>query len=138
MNSPLMIVSAGPSGSGKSTSFPVSELGLPWFNVDHWCAQLVGGYPMITPKVRSLGGQACEEFVADHIKMKRSFAVETTLRGQHAIEQAKQAKQSGFITVMNYVSVNSIEIAFERVRLRSLSGGHGAPLSIIREIGRCC
>ena len=129
-----MIVIAGPSGSGKSSNFPLQELGLPYFSVDDWCAQHEGSYQGISPETRRLGGQLCESFVYDCIKQRVSFAVETTLRGTHAIEQAQAAKLAGFLTHMSYISVDQLELAIERVRLRGLAGGHSAPRHVIEEI----
>jgi predicted ABC-type ATPase len=130
----VMIVIAGPSGSGKSTVFPVDSFGMPWFNVDHWCAQMSGSYQSITPELRSLGGQECERFVYQMIRERSSFAVETTLRGCHAINQAKEARDAGLFTIMNYISTETLEVAIERVRRRGLSGGHAAPPQLIAEI----
>ena len=130
----VMIVIAGPSGSGKSTVFPVDSFGLPWFNVDHWCAQMSGSYQSITPELRALGGKECERFVHHMINARSSLAVETTLRGCHAINQAREARNAGFFTIMNYISTETLEVAIERVRRRGLSGGHAAPPQLIAEI----
>jgi predicted ABC-type ATPase len=130
----VMIVIAGPSGSGKSTVFPVDSFGVPWFNVDHWCAQISGSYQNITPEVRALGAQECERFVHQMIDSHSSLAVETTLRARHAIDQARSARSAGLFTVMNYISTETLEVAIERVRRRGLSGGHAAPPQLITEI----
>ena len=45
----------------------------------------------------------CEAFVLDHIARSESFAVETTLRSQAAIEQARQARSAGFETRMIFI-----------------------------------
>ena len=126
----------GPSGSGKSTVFPVDSFGLPWFNVDHWCAQMSGSYQSITPELRALGGKECERFVHHMINARSSLAVETTLRGCHAINQAREARNAGFFTIMNYISTETLEVAIERVRRRGLSWGYAAPPQLIaREEG---
>ena len=130
----VMLVIAGPSGSGKSTVFPTESFGVECFNVDHWCAKLSGSYQSISPEIRSLGGQESERFVEKMIETQTSFAVETTLRGRHAIAQARLAKLQGMYTIMNYISTESREIAIERVRKRGLLGGHSAPPSLIVEI----
>ena len=51
MARPVMIVVAGPPGSGKTTFFSVDGFGVDCFNVDDRCAQLVGGYPHIPPRI---------------------------------------------------------------------------------------
>ena len=83
---PVMIVVAGPSGSGKSSNFPIQSMSVPYFSVDDWCAQREGSYHGISPETRRRGGELCEAFVREQIEKRESFAVETTLRGVHAIE----------------------------------------------------
>src|ERR1700691_3991377 len=81
MHAPRMIVVAGPPGSGKSSLFPVAETGLDSFNADDRAAELNGGsYRNITPPVRIQVGKELERFIAGHIRGRRSFAYETTLR----------------------------------------------------------
>ena len=53
-SAPVMHVVAGPPGSGKSSSFPVSETGLPHFNIDDRAALLNGGsYQGIPSEIRA-------------------------------------------------------------------------------------
>jgi hypothetical protein len=54
-------------------------------------------------------------FIADHIRLRESFAVETTLRSDVAIKQAKEAKDAGFRTEMYYIATENISINLERV-----------------------
>lgn len=56
-----------------------------------------------------------------------SFNQETTLSGRSIIKNIKLAKENGFYIVMNYIGVNNVEIAKERVKLRVSKGGHGIP-----------
>jgi len=56
-----------------------------------------------------------------------SFNQETTLSGRSIINNIKIARKNGFYIVMNYIGVESTEIAKERVRLRVSKGGHGIP-----------
>jgi predicted ABC-type ATPase len=76
-----MIVIAGPAGSGKSTAFPVAATGVDFFNIDDYAAVLNGGsYRDIPPEIRARANRECEAFIATHIRERKSFAVETTLR----------------------------------------------------------
>ena len=94
---PLMIVVAGPSGSGKSTYFPVADLAEAYFNVDDRCAVLnQGSSQQIPPEIRARAQQECQDFIETCTRELRSFAVETTLRTDIAIQQAKQARAAGF------------------------------------------
>lgn len=56
-----------------------------------------------------------------------SFNQETTLSGKSIIKNIKFAKENGFYIVMNYIGVESPEIAKERVKIRVSKGGHGIP-----------
>ncbi len=76
----------------------------------------------------------CERFVLDHIANRKSFAVETTLRTNAAIEQAELARKSGFATEMRFVATDSIAENIARVLQRAQAGGHGASEREIRAI----
>ena len=56
-----------------------------------------------------------------------SFNQETTLAGKSIIKNIKIAKEKGFYIVMNYIGVDNLDIAKERVKIRVSNGGHGIP-----------
>lgn len=56
-----------------------------------------------------------------------SFNQETTLSGKSIISNIKLAKEKGFYVTMNYIGVESVDIAKERVAIRVRKGGHGIP-----------
>jgi predicted ABC-type ATPase len=129
-----MYVVAGPAGSGKSNLVPLASFGVDHFNVDDAAAALHGSFVGIPAALRAQAGRACETFVGEHIALRRSFAVETTLRTTISIEQARAARGAGFVTTLVYVGTSDASINVERVRIRGLMGGHSAPPSQIREI----
>jgi predicted ABC-type ATPase len=130
-----MIVVAGPPGSGKSSLFPVAETGLDSFNADDRAAELNGGsYRNITPPVRIQVGKELERFIAGHIRGRRSFAYETTLRTDITFLQADEARANGFLTVLLYVALDDVELNISRVAVRADGGGHSAPPDEIRRI----
>lgn len=131
---PLMIVIAGPPGSGKTTYFPVTAFRIDSFNIDDRCAQILGSYRAIPRDVRSAVARECERFVLDHIGQGKSFAVETTLRTTVAIDQAKLARQQGFMTHLRFVATSASEENVKRVLQRAQSGGHAASERDIRAI----
>ncbi|QAT39877.1 zeta toxin family protein [Clostridium sp. JN-9] len=69
--------------------------------------------------------------IKSYIKEGISFNQETTLSGKSIIKNIKLAKNNGFYVVMNYVGVDSPEIAKYRVRLRVGKGGHGIQEDVI-------
>ncbi|HBJ1648116.1 ATPase [Clostridium botulinum] len=56
-----------------------------------------------------------------------SFNQETTLSGKSIISNIKFAKEKGFYVTMNYIGVESVKVAKERVAIRVREGGHGIP-----------
>ena len=132
---PRMIVIAGPSGSGKSTFFSVRDYGVAGFNVDDRCAELnQGSYRDISPEIRARAQRECQEFIEACTRDLRSFAVETTLRTDIAIQQAKRAKAAGFQLKMAFVATNNVDENILRVARRGVNGGHSAPEQRLREI----
>lgn len=94
---PRMIVVAGPPGSGKSSLYPLSSFECAYFNADDRAAEWNGGsYLAIPAKVRQVVNREFEAFVIGSIKRRVSFAMETTLRSDITLEQARLAKESGF------------------------------------------
>lgn len=128
-----MLVVAGPPGSGKSSFLSVHQTGADSFNVDDRCAELNGGsYQGIPPEIRAQANQECEAFIHEHIRDRRSFAVETTLRTDITFRQAQGAKEQGFETVMEFTATGDVEMNIRRIALRLEDGGHGAPPARIR------
>lgn len=130
-----MVVIAGPSGSGTSRHFPAASFGIASFNVDDRCAALNGGSYHATPvSVRVQAQRECERFIEECTTRRTSFAVETTLRSQIAIEQAVRAQRVGFTAKMVFVATDDVHDNIQRIVRRALDGGHSAPASRIREI----
>lgn len=65
--------------------------------------------------------------IKEYISQGISFNQETTLSGKSIIRNIKMAKDNGFQVVINYIGVDSPEIAKERVKIRVENGGHGIP-----------
>lgn len=69
-----------------------------------------------------------------HIEAGRSFAVETTLRTNAAIEQAQLGRARGFATEMIFVATDSIDENVARILQHAQGGGHGASEREVRAI----
>ena len=132
---PRMIVVAGPPGSGKSTLYPVSSFSVSHFNADDRAAELNGGsYVSISNEIRKIVNREFEAFVLGSIHNRTSFAIETTLRSDVTFEQARIAKQAGFVIEMRYIALQDFASHLERVKARADAGGHSASETTLRRI----
>lgn len=71
------------------------------------------------------------KLIKKYISEGVSFNQETTLSGKSIIKNINLAKQNGFCVVMNYIGVENVAIAKERVKIRVSKGGHGIPSEAI-------
>lgn len=67
------------------------------------------------------------KLIKEYINEGVSFNQETTLAGRSIIKNIEFAKEKGFYITMNYIGVESVDIAKERVKIRVSKGGHGIP-----------
>lgn len=132
-DAPWLWLLAGPNGAGKSTSsallFNLAGAIREVVNPDVIARQLL---PEAPEKAALQAGRLARKRISDLLKERRSFAVETTLSGQLHLQDVKRAKAEGWNTGLLYVGLRSPRLAVERVRLRSLSGGHDVPEDDIR------
>lgn len=132
---PKMIVVAGPPGSGKSTLYPLSIFGVASFNADDRAAELNGGsYIGISRDIRQVVNLEFEQFVLRSIEKRASFAIETTLRSKVTFDQARLAKQAGFVVEMRYLALRDFDMHVERVKARADAGGHSGSEPTLRRI----
>jgi len=130
-----MYIVAGAPGSGKSSLIPVSSFGVNFFNADDEAAKFNNNsYLSIPQSVRHDVNLRFASFIAEHIRLSSSFAVETTLRTNIALVQAGEAHQAGFRTSMFYIGTENISINLARVANRADAGGHSAPEAKLRSI----
>ena len=59
---------------------------------------------------------------------------ETTLRSEVTFDQARFAKQAGFIVEMRYLALRNFEMHVERVKARADAGGHSGSEPTLRWI----
>lgn len=72
-------------------------------------------------------GREAVRLIKQYINDGTSFNQETTLSGKSIIKNIMFAKENGFYISMNYIGVDSSQIAKGRVRTRVSKGGHGIP-----------
>jgi predicted ABC-type ATPase len=135
MTSPAqLIVLAGPNGAGKSTLAPHllrDALGIREFvNADTIAAGLAGYSP---EAVALEAGKIMLQRVQELLESGHSFAIETTLSGRTWLKLFRRAKEEfGYEVTINYLWIDSAELAVERVGLRTRHGAHFIPEETVR------
>ena len=138
MSIPWFWIIGGPNGAGKTTfcfEFLKSLTGTPnYVNADLIAAGLVPLAPSSRPVLaaKTMLGQ-----VSGYIRLKKSFAVETTLSGNTWAKQARKLKRAGWKIGLVYLWLETPEIALRRVEERVRKGGHSIPpLTVLRRLAR--
>ncbi len=130
-----MVIVAGPSGSGKSSRLPLAAFGVDSFNPDYRAAELKPASPRkISRQVRTNAAAAFDRWIIDHIALRKSLALETTLRSPITFAHTRVAQEYGFWTAMYFVSAGSVEESMRRIIERWYRGGHAPPERMVREI----
>ena len=120
------VIIAGVNGAGKSTLYQISDnlKNMPRVNVDEIVNTL--GDWRNTHDVFAAGKIAVNK-IFQYMNDGLTFNQETTLCGKSIINNIFKAKERGYYIELHYVSVDSVEIAKERVKRRVANGGHGIP-----------
>lgn len=125
---PQVVVLGGPNGAGKSTLAPevvATHLGIgPFVNADVIARGLSGFSPqavdiaagrLMLARLKQLAGERAD------------FAFETTLASRTFVPWIRGLVESGYEFHLYYCTLNSADLAVERVRKRFESGGHSVP-----------
>lgn len=132
---PRMVIIAGPPDSEKSVAFPVSSFGIDYFNADGRADQINNAfYQGIPLEIRAAVNDEFERFVQEHIRQRKSFAMETTLRSDITFQASPQARAEGFEIYMRYIALSNFSQNLKRVTARARAGGHSAPADQLRRI----
>jgi predicted ABC-type ATPase len=124
---------AGPNGSGKTTfysqaiSLKFIPEELPFENLD-LIARNLGGY---SEENYAHAAEIYRKNTAKHIEASADFMIESNLADSRAYDWISAIKKRGYEIVLFYISTQSLETNFERVKRRVSEGGHFVPESII-------
>jgi predicted ABC-type ATPase len=125
---PWLWLLAGPNGAGKSTCvatlYDLSPEIEEVVNPDDIARTLLPNAP---EKAALKAGRLARQRISELLKERRSFGVETTLSGQLHLQDVKRAKSDGWNVGLMYVGLDGPDLAIERVRVRTLAGGHHVP-----------
>ncbi|OGR04014.1 MAG: Zeta toxin family protein [Deltaproteobacteria bacterium RIFOXYD12_FULL_53_23] len=128
-----IIIIAGPNGAGKTTfaeEFLPVEANCPIFvNADLIAA---GISPFAPERAAFRAGRLMLEEIFVHVRLKESFAFETTLSGRGYAKLIPLWREEGYIVKLFYLRLDSPDLAVARVRQRVKAGGHNIPEPTIR------
>ncbi len=123
---------AGVNGAGKSTLYRIEEPpGEKRVNPDEILQDSGGDWRI--EKDQMLAMKEAVRRINHYINEGISFNQETTLAGRSILNTIKKAKEKGFYIRLNYVGLESVDMAVQRVKARVRAGGHGIPEDFIRK-----
>lgn len=127
------MVVAGPNGAGKSTCAPEllrDELQVrTYVNADEIARGLAGFDP---EGVAVAAGRVLLTQVARLTRLRRDFAIESTLAGRGHARWLRAARRQGFDVHILFLALASPDLAIRRVAKRVETGGHDIPPEVIR------
>ena len=129
---PNLYIIAGCNGAGKTTT---SYTVLPemlnckeFVNAD----EIARGLSPFQPETVSFqAGRIMLNRIRELLREKKEFGFETTLSTRSYVPLIKHAKKHGYIIVLIYFWLESVELAKARVKTRVEKGGHNIPNTII-------
>lgn len=123
---PTLYVVAGPNGCGKSTLTRTEWLsGLEIIDPDAIARAMASGNPAEAARAALRRRRAA-------LQAGRTHLVETTLAGSGVLRHMEAARRAGYRIELHYVSVDSPDLALDRIRTRVASGGHDVPEPDVR------
>ncbi|MCB9990948.1 MAG: zeta toxin family protein [Rhodospirillales bacterium] len=129
---PKLIIFAGANGSGKTTA---AEYLLPRLRVKEFvnADEIARGLsPMNAGGQALAAGKLVLSRTDDLIVKGRSFAIETTLSGNHLKKIIKKAHDADYIIEMHYIFCADINLNLKRIKYRVQQGGHHVPADDVR------
>ena len=77
-------------------------------------------------------GRIMLQMIADSVRRRESFAIETTLSGRSYAQMIPRWKKAGYRVAIFFLELPSVELAIGRVAARVAQGGHDIPEPVIR------
>lgn len=122
---PTIHIIAGVNGSGKTTIayelIPNVLKQNEFLNADEIARGLS---PFNFQKYNIEAGKILLNRFDELVEKKKSFVIEITLTSKVVNERLQNAKSIGYKLDLFYVWINSSKLAYERVKVRKLYGGH--------------
>ncbi len=125
------IIFAGCNGVGKSTLFQTCSClrDMPRINMD----EIVKDFGSWKNKADIIkAGKKAVSLINYYLDSGISFTQETTLCGNSILNNIEKAYTLGYEIIIYFVTVDSADIAIERIKARVKAGGHGINESDVR------
>jgi predicted ABC-type ATPase len=130
---PRIVMIAGPNGAGKTTfaeEFLPREAECPDFINADLIAQ--GISPFAPARGAFAAGRIMQSQMAARLKVRTSFAFETTLSGLGYARQIPRWRDVGYHVKIVFLSIPTVDLALARIRARVAQGGHNVPEAVVR------
>ena len=126
---PRFYLLAGINGAGKSTFYNerLSSLRLPFINADVIAKEIDPQNNSHSDAISLKAQKLANERRDDFLKQKKSFVSETVFSHPSKIDLLHQAKQAGFLTILVFINLPSVEETIQRIKFRVGKGGHNVP-----------
>lgn len=134
MKLPQCIMMAGPNGAGKTSiarTLLAETLGVTAFVNADVIAQGLSGFAPESAAWEA--GRVMLERLRQLAAGREDFAFETTLAARSYAGWIDELRQNGYWCVLNYVWLETADLAVARVRYRVAAGGHDIPEATIRQ-----
>lgn len=132
---PVLIMLAGINGAGKTTFYHqhIENFGIEFINADQIAKDGMGYGNDLTREQATEVREYADELRSRRVQQRLSFVTETVFsdEGGHKIGLLKEARENGFLVILYYIGIDSIELAQIRVMNRVLCGGHDVPPDVI-------
>lgn len=88
--------------------------------------------PLKPEKAALRAGRLMLSRMDELLKTGDSFAFETTLATKSYAHFIKEAKSNGYLVILLFLALDSVDLAVERVKTRVSEGGHDIPKEVIK------
>lgn len=129
---PKLYIFAGANGAGKTTA---AEYLLPRLKIKEFvnADEIARGLSPFNPTGQAISaGKLVLKRTHELIGKKQTFAIETTLSGNHLEKIIREAHKAGFLVEMHYIFCADLRVNLARIKNRVKQGGHHVPADDVR------
>jgi predicted ABC-type ATPase len=133
LEAPICRKIAGPNGAGKTT-FALADLrqfpdAQAFVNADLIAAGLS---PLAPQQQLQAASRLMLSEIESHIRMRQSFAFETTLSGRGRLRLIRWLSAAGWRVELIYLALPSVDLSILRVAERVANGEHNASMPVLQ------